>query len=107
VKHELGAFSRFHLTLACSVALAGPRDSNYKPSGNKHSYKQYRNHIKSHAHPLKMDRQTVYSLDLWGEQKSEVNDGQESNNAVQKKLVDFILSFAVDNAFVYRYAMRP
>jgi len=53
-----------------------------------------------------MDRQTVYSLDLWGEQKSEANDGQESNNAVQKKLVDFILSFAVDNAFVYRYAMR-
>lgn len=25
LKHELGAFSRFHLTLACS---AGPRDSN-------------------------------------------------------------------------------
>lgn len=52
-----------------------------------------------------MDRQTVYSLDLWGEQKSEANDGQESNNAVQKKLVDFILSFAVDNAFIYRYAV--
>lgn len=45
-----------------------------------------------------MDRQTVYSLDLWGEQKSEVSTGQESNNQVQKKLVDFILSFAVDNA---------
>jgi len=50
-----------------------------------------------------MDRQTVYSLDLWGEQKSEVSAGQESNNQVQKKLVDFILSFAVDNAFIYRY----
>jgi hypothetical protein len=51
----------------------------------------------------KMDRQTVYSLDLWGEQKSEASAGQESNNQVQKKLVDFILSFAVDNAFIYRY----
>ena len=50
-----------------------------------------------------MDRQTTYSLDLWGEQKSEVSAGQESNNQVQKKLVDFILSFAVDNAFIYRY----
>jgi hypothetical protein len=53
----------------------------------------------------KMDRQTVYSLDLWGEQKSEASAGQESNNQVQKKLVDFILSFAVDNAFIYRYAI--
>jgi hypothetical protein len=52
-----------------------------------------------------MDRQTTYSLDLWGEQKSEVSAGQESNNQVQKKLVDFILSFAVDNAFIYRYAV--
>lgn len=51
-----------------------------------------------------MDRQTVYSLDLWGEQKSEASAGQESNNQVQKKLVDFVLSFAVDNAFIYRYA---
>ncbi|KAM0723702.1 hypothetical protein Q7P37_000690 [Cladosporium fusiforme] len=52
-----------------------------------------------------MDRQTVYSLDLWGE-KSEQNDGQESNRQVQKKLVDFILSFAVDNAFIYRDQIR-
>jgi len=52
-----------------------------------------------------MDRQTTYSLDLWGEQKSEVSAGQESNNQVQKKLVDFILSFAVDNAFIYRYVV--
>lgn len=52
-----------------------------------------------------MDRQTTYSLDLWGEQKSEVNEGQESNRQVQKKLVDFILSFAVDNSFVYRHVL--
>ena len=107
MERELGAYSRLHFNLACSVTvLAGPRDSNYTASGNKHSCKHDRIHPKSHPHPLKMDRQTVYSLDLWGEQKSEANDGQESNNAVQKKLVDFILSFAVDNAFVYRYAMR-
>jgi hypothetical protein len=60
-------------------------------------------HISHTTH--KMDRQTVYSLDLWGEQKSEASAGQESNNQVQKKLVDFILSFAVDNAFIYRYAV--
>lgn len=58
---------------------------------------------KPYIPPSKMDRQTVYSLDLWGEQKSEVSEGQESNRQVQKKLVDFILSFAVDNAFIYRY----
>lgn len=58
-----------------------------------------------HIHTGIMDRQTTYSLDLWGEQKSEVNEGQESNRQVQKKLVDFILSFAVDNTFVYRYVI--
>jgi len=49
-----------------------------------------------------MDRQSVYTLDLWGENRSNVSEGQESNRQVQKKLVDFILSFAVDNAFIYR-----
>lgn len=50
----------------------------------------------------RMDRQSVYTLDLWGENRSNVSEGQESNKQVQKKLVDFILSFAVDNAFIYR-----
>ena len=49
-----------------------------------------------------MDRQSVYTLDLWGENRSNVSEGQESNRQLQKKLVDFILSFAVDNAFIYR-----
>jgi len=59
--------------------------------------------ITKKTHKSRMDRQSVYTLDLWGENRSNVSEGQQSNRLTQKQLVDFILSFAVDNAFIYRY----
>jgi len=46
-----------------------------------------------------MDRQSVYTLSLFGEDKAI----EESNKRVQKELVDFILDFHLDNVFIYRY----
>lgn len=45
-----------------------------------------------------MDRQSVYTLSLFGEDKGI----EESNKRVQKELVDFILDFHLDNVFIYR-----
>ena len=48
-----------------------------------------------------MDRQSVYTLSLFGEDRS-VNGG-ESNKQIQQDLVDFILEFHLENVFIYRY----
>nr|OQO31579.1 DNA replication licensing factor mcm5 [Rachicladosporium sp. CCFEE 5018] len=53
-----------------------------------------------------MDRQSVYTLDLWGEDRSRQSEGQESNRQIQKKCIEFILSFAVDHIFIYRDQIR-
>ncbi len=53
----------------------------------------------NHRNPAKMDRQSVYTLSLFGEDKAI----EESNKRVQKELVDFILDFHLDNVFIYRY----
>lgn len=45
-----------------------------------------------------MDRQSVYTLSLFGEDKAV----EESNKRVQKELVDFVLEFHLDNVFIYR-----
>ncbi|KAK3051082.1 minichromosome maintenance protein 5 [Extremus antarcticus] len=49
-----------------------------------------------------MDRQSVYTLSLFGEDKAI----EESNKRVQKELVDFILDFHLDNVFIYRDQIR-
>lgn len=48
-----------------------------------------------------MDRQSVYTLSLFGEDRSA--SGGESNKHVQQELVDFILEFHLENVFIYRY----
>ena len=48
-----------------------------------------------------MDRQSVYTLSLFGEDKS--LNGGGSNKQTQKELVDFILEFHLENVFIYRY----
>lgn len=50
-----------------------------------------------------MDRQSAYSLSLFGESTV---DGQSSNKATQQQLVDFILSFHLDDNYVYRTQLR-
>ncbi|TKA52756.1 hypothetical protein B0A55_12132 [Friedmanniomyces simplex] len=52
-----------------------------------------------------MDRQSVYTLSLFGEDRS-ANGGQETNKQVQQELVDFILEFHLDNVFIYRDQIR-
>lgn len=47
-----------------------------------------------------MDRQSVYTLPLFGEERSE--NGGESNRQIQQELVDFILEFHLENNFIYR-----
>jgi DNA replication licensing factor MCM5 len=47
-----------------------------------------------------MDRQTVYSLSLFGSDRNE--DSQDSHSRIQQQLVDFILDFRLDNVFIYR-----
>ncbi|KAI7535470.1 DNA replication licensing factor, partial [Hortaea werneckii] len=52
-----------------------------------------------------MDRQSVYTLSLFGEDRSAAG-GQESNRQIQQELVDFILEFHLDNVFIYRDQIR-
>ncbi|KAK5747202.1 minichromosome maintenance protein 5 [Elasticomyces elasticus] len=52
-----------------------------------------------------MDRQSVYTLSLFGEDRS-ANGGQETNKQVQQELVDFLLDFHLDNVFLYRDQIR-
>ncbi|KAK3115981.1 minichromosome maintenance protein 5 [Teratosphaeriaceae sp. CCFEE 6253] len=52
-----------------------------------------------------MDRQSVYTLSLFGEERS-ANGGQDSNKQVQQELVNFILDFHLDNVFLYRDQIR-
>lgn len=47
-----------------------------------------------------MDRQSVYTLSLFGENESV---GGGSNKKIQKELVDFILEFHLENVYIYRY----
>ncbi|KAK7555318.1 MCM2/3/5 family-domain-containing protein [Phyllosticta citricarpa] len=50
-----------------------------------------------------MDRQTVYSLSLFGPGD---NENEDTNSQVQQHLVDFILDFHIDNVFIYRDQIR-
>jgi len=48
-----------------------------------------------------MDRQSVYTLSLFPEEKNA--SGAETNRQVQQDLVSFVLEFQLENAFIYRY----
>ena len=47
-----------------------------------------------------MDRQSVYTLSVFPEDK-ELN-GEDSRGHIQQQLVAFILEFHIENAFIYR-----
>nr|POE87447.1 hypothetical protein CFP56_30036 [Quercus suber] len=49
-----------------------------------------------------MDRQSVYTLSLFGE--SQNDNGDTTFKQIQKELVSFIMEFHLENAFIYRYA---
>lgn len=50
-----------------------------------------------------MDRQSVYTLSLFGESRS--GNGEESNKQLQKEIVTFVLEFHLDGAYIYRYSI--
>ncbi|KAK5112288.1 hypothetical protein LTR85_011560 [Meristemomyces frigidus] len=52
-----------------------------------------------------MDRQSVYTLSLFGEDRS-ANGGEQTNRQIQQELVDFVLEFHLDNVFIYRDQIR-
>ena len=51
-----------------------------------------------------MDRQSVYSLSVYGPERDDNgNIIQESRAQMQQQLVNFILEFQLDGVFIYRY----
>jgi DNA replication licensing factor MCM5 len=50
-----------------------------------------------------MDRQSVYTLSLFGEERS-ATDGEHSNKQTHNELVAFVLDFHLDGNYIYRYA---
>ncbi|KAF2177498.1 DNA replication licensing factor mcm5 [Zopfia rhizophila CBS 207.26] len=53
-----------------------------------------------------MDRQTVYSISLFGSQRGDEDPNAPSPSRTQQALVDFIMEFHLDNIFVYRDQIR-
>ncbi len=50
-----------------------------------------------------MDRQSVYSLSVYGPERDDNgNIIQESRAQIQQQLVNFILEFQLDGVFIYR-----
>lgn len=47
-----------------------------------------------------MDRQSVYTLSVFPQDTSQA--GEDSRGHVQEQLVNFILDFHLENAFIYR-----
>nr|POE72764.1 dna replication licensing factor mcm5 [Quercus suber] len=52
----------------------------------------------------KMDRQSVYTLSLFGE--SQTDNGDTTFKQTQKELVSFIMEFHLENVFIYRDQIR-
>ncbi|KXT15349.1 hypothetical protein AC579_10432 [Pseudocercospora musae] len=51
-----------------------------------------------------MDRQSVYTLSLFGEERSA--DGDQTYKQIQKELIAFILEFHLDGVYLYRDQIR-
>lgn len=50
------------------------------------------------------DRQTAYSVSLFGSTHGDDRQDGTSPARVEQALVDFIMDFHLDNVFIYRYA---
>ena len=53
------------------------------------------------------DRQTPFSISLFGSQAGDGPQDAAAPSRVQQALVDFIMEFTLDNVFVYRYGVSP
>lgn len=52
------------------------------------------------------DRQTAYSISIFGSQAGDERQDGVSHSRVQQQLVDFIMDFHLDNVFLYRDQIR-
>lgn len=52
------------------------------------------------------DRQSVYSVSVFGSRASEGGQDAAAPSRVQQALVDFIMAFNLDNNYIYRYVTR-
>jgi DNA replication licensing factor MCM5 len=52
-----------------------------------------------------MDRESVYALSI-GLSRGSQADEPDSRVNIEQRLVEFILEFQIDNAFIYRYALE-
>ncbi len=52
------------------------------------------------------DRQTAYSISIFGSQAGDERQDGTSPSRVQQQLVDFIMDFHLDNVFLYRDQIR-
>lgn len=52
------------------------------------------------------DRQTAYSISIFGSQAGDERQDGTTPSRVQQQLVDFIMDFHLDNVFLYRDQIR-
>ena len=52
------------------------------------------------------DRQTAYSISIFGSQAGDERQDGTSPSRVQQQLVDFVMDFHIDNIFLYRDQIR-
>lgn len=57
------------------------------------------------AHTM-ADRQTAYSISIFGSQAGDERQDGTTPSRVQQQLVDFIMDFHLDNVFLYRDQIR-
>jgi DNA replication licensing factor MCM5 len=49
------------------------------------------------------DRQTTYTVSLFGSQQGDDRQDGTSPSRIQQALVDFVMDFHLDNVFIYRF----
>jgi len=52
------------------------------------------------------DRQSAYSVSLFGSQTGDGAQDATAPSRIQQALVDFIMEFTIDNAFIYRHVLQ-
>jgi hypothetical protein len=62
-----------------------------------------RSQTRQHHTDTMGDRQSAYSVSLFGSQAGDGVQDATAPSRIQQALVDFIMEFTIDNAFIYRY----
>lgn len=95
-----GPSHHFRFVSAVALAVASPERALILAPSSSRCVLDFS--ITTKSSTTNMDRQSVYTLSLFGEERSA--NGGESNKQLHQDLVDFILEFHLENVFIYRYA---